>query len=129
MMAATGFLVQESFHPIFAAPSIDGPVIRQLDQLLTFSSGQSAASFLLLAIFLSEFQRANVGWMEPDIAMRTLRPTYSPGDLSFYPLGLAPKDEAAFVKMQEKELNNGRLAMIAVLGMTVQELITDQPLF
>ena len=30
---------------------------------------------------------------------------------------------------KNKEINNGRLAMIAALGMIVQELVTDQPLF
>ena len=31
--------------------------------------------------------------------------------------------------MQDKELNNGRLAMIAVAGMTAQELVTGATLF
>ena len=29
----------------------------------------------------------------------------------------------------DKELNNGRLIMIGVLGMTVQELVTNQQLY
>ena len=33
------------------------------------------------------------------------------------------------VVLHNKELNNGRLAMIAVMGMIVQELVTEQPLF
>ena len=31
--------------------------------------------------------------------------------------------------MQNKELNNGRLAMLAVAGFVAQELATEQPLF
>ena len=41
------------------------------------------------------------------------------------PLGLKPSDPTEFLAMQNKELNNGRLAMIAIAGMTVQELVTD----
>jgi hypothetical protein len=39
------------------------------------------------------------------------------GDLGFDPLGLLSKDPAAADKMREKELKNGRLAMLAVMGM------------
>ena len=44
-------------------------------------------------------------------------------------VGLKPKDAAALKEMQAKEINNGRLAMIAMAGMVVQELITDKKLF
>jgi hypothetical protein len=41
------------------------------------------------------------------------------GDLGFDPLGLAPKDDpVAWKEMQTKELNNGRLAMIAIAAFT-----------
>jgi len=130
MMAALGFLVQENFHPIFSFPEMDDlPVIRQLDEVLTFETGQLAASVLLMGIFFSEFARARTGWVDPDIEIRTLREGYTPGDIGFDPLGLKPTDEAEFLKMQNKELNNGRLAMIAVAGMTAQELVTGDKLF
>ena len=45
------------------------------------------------------------------------------------PTSLKPKDTAALEAMQSKELNNGRLAMIAMAGMVVQELVTSQKLF
>ena len=60
--------------------------------------------------------------------MRTLREGYLPGDLGFDPLGLKPKDASGFRTMQDKELNNGRLAMIAVAGMCAQELATGAPI-
>jgi light-harvesting complex I chlorophyll a/b binding protein 4 len=130
MMAALGFVVQENFHPIFDISSgVDGPVIRQLDQVLTFENGQLGGSFLLMAIFFSEIYRARVGWVEPEIEMRSLREDYTPGDLGFDPLGMKPKDEGGLLNMQNRELNNGRLAMIAVAGMCVQELVTGGKLF
>merc|ERR1719331_2044260 len=122
MMAALGFLVQENFHPIFG--DVGGPVIRQLDIVLSFENGQLGGSILLMAIFFSEIYRARVGWVEPEVAMRTLREGYLPGDLGFDPMGLKPEDATGFRSMQNKELNNGRLAMLAIAGMTAQELVT-----
>ena len=106
MMGALGFLVQENFHPIFA--DIDGPAARQLDLVLKTSNGQLVSSCLLLGIFLSEIGRANFGWQDPDVAMRTLRTEYSPGELSFDPLNMMPKDEAGIAAMKNKEVNAPR---------------------
>lgn len=52
-----------------------------------------------------------------------LKADYSPGDLGFDPLGIKPTDNDALATMQTKELNNGRLAMIGIAGMLVQELV------
>jgi len=126
MMASLGFLTQEAFHPIF--PWVDGPAARQLDQVLSTENGLFGGTILLSAIFFSEIFRARTGWVEPEVAMRTLREGYLPGDLGFDPLGLKPKDASGFRTMQDKELNNGRLAMIAVAGMCAQELVTGAPI-
>ena len=72
---------------------------------------------------------ARTGWVEPEVEIRTLRDSYQPGDLKFDPLNMLPKDEAGIGEMQAKELRNGRLAMIAIAGMTVQELVTGQEIF
>merc|ERR1711871_1541474 len=54
---------------------------------------------------------------------------HEPGNLGFDPLGLKPTDAAEFAAMQTKELNNGRLAMIGIAGMVVQELVSGEKLF
>merc|ERR550514_35895 len=59
----------------------------------------------------------------------TIRADHESGDLGFDPLGLKPTDPAELKEMQTKELNNGRLAMIAAAGMIVQELATKEKLF
>ena len=49
---------------------------------------------------------------------------YLPGDLGFDPLGLFKGTEKQKMNMQLKEVNNGRLAMIAITGYAFQEAAT-----
>lgn len=42
--------------------------------------------------------------------------------VGFDPLGLKPSDPEEFATMQTKELQNGRLAMLAIAGFVAQEL-------
>merc|ERR1711907_218619 len=65
----------------------------------------------------------------PNIEGWAIKSDHLAGDYGFDPLGLAPKDPAELAAMQTKELNNGRLAMIAIAGMVVQELVTGKKLF
>eukprot|EP00961_Rhodomonas_salina_P299349 3938862-Rhodomonas_salina.1 len=51
-----------------------------------------------------------------------------PGDVGFDPLGVAAKKSPQAKRdLELKELNNGRLAMIAILGMVAQEVATHAP--
>ena len=126
MVGALGFLVQENFHPIF--PDIGGPAARQLDAVLKTENGEGIMATLLFGVMLTEITRARIGWMDPSEAMQTLRSDYTPGDLDFDPLGVAPKDEAEMLSMKNKELNNGRLSMIAIAGICAQEVISGTEL-
>ena len=58
-----------------------------------------------------------------------IRSDFTSGDLGFDPLGLKPTDPAELKEMQTKELQNGRLGMIAAAGMIAQELASNQKLF
>ena len=99
-----------------------GPANDQLEQI----PGPLFA-LLTLAIGVTETVRARRGWMEPSGEdLFELRASYYPGDIGFDPLNLKPTDAAEFATMQTKELNNGRLAMIAAAGMCAQELINHK---
>lgn len=71
-------------------------------------------------MFMSEFRTLNLGW-DPATPFRILD-TYTPGDFGF---GLPPAQDATV----DSELNHGRVAMLGMLGMMAQELVTQQPLF
>ena len=58
---------------------------------------------------------------------RTHRTEQEPGNyLDFDPLGLKPDDPEELLDKQNKELNNGRLAMLGISGMIAQELVNGQ---
>merc|ERR1719207_277737 len=125
MLASLGFLVGESgFTPLFEG-KIDGIGINQFWQVPT-----GFWPVILLFIAVPETFRALRGWMEPTVPENyfQLRPGYTPGDLDFDPLGLKPEDPEALKEMQTKELQHGRLAMLAAAGMIVQELQTGATL-
>jgi len=126
MLAVLGFLTAESFHPLFGG-QISGPAIYHLTEVRQVAP----VFFELLAILIgiSETRRAQIGWVPPTDRSEgspLLRESYYPGDIGFDPMGLKPTDAAEFANMQTKELQNGRLAMLASMGFIVQELVNNK---
>ena len=123
MMAAVGYLIGESTPTIGYGMDVHHTIANnQLPEI----SGTVLFPFFL-AINIAEAVRANTGWLEPGVGpLFTLREKYYPGDIGFDLFGLKPKDAKNFANMQTKELNNGRLAMLAAAGMCVQEQINGQ---
>ena len=79
-----------------------------------------------LAINIAEALRASTGWVEPGLGpLFSLRENYYPGDIGFGS-AVKPKDAKDFANMQTKELQNGRLAMLAAAGMCAQELVNGK---
>merc|ERR1719191_1673991 len=125
MLAALGMLVGENFHPLFGG-DIDVPsyIAFQATPLETFWPAVVAAIAIPEMFSVFQFQDPTEGaeyW--------TMRADHEPGDLGFDPLGLKPKNAQEYKIMQSKELNNGRLAMIAAAGMLAQEYATGAKLF
>jgi hypothetical protein len=126
MLASLGFLVGESFHPLFGG-NIDVPSYVAFQE----TPLQSFWPAVVVALGVAELASTNdfqpVG--EPGSGLWMMRTNRMPGDLGFDPLGLRPKDPTALKEIQTKELNNGRLAMIAAAGMIAQELVSGKKLF
>ena len=78
----------------------------------------------LVSIRMNLTKRDPATRLEKLKAETALRPGYTPGDLSFDPLNLAPEDPAEFALMQEKELVHARLGMIAAAGFLAQEAVS-----
>ena len=52
---------------------------------------------------------------------------YVAGDCGFDPLGLFPDDREAQMEMMTKEIKNGRVAMMAIVGFAIQEALYNVP--
>ena len=110
MVVATAFPVMEQFSDVLGIHQFEHlPVPLQLG----FTG----------VMFVSEFTSMLRGWENPSVKLFRLKEDYQPGDLGF---GVWNPEDG---DLMDKELNNGRLAMIGILGMMVQELATHQPLF
>jgi len=132
MLAFLGFIVTEQpieFHPLFETASRDiGPAIRHLDEVRV----STPFFFELLAIVIgaAEFGRSLKGWESPgNDESNVLKADYYPGDIGFDPLGLKPDNFEEFSAMSTKELQHGRLAMLAVAGIVAQELVNGKEIF
>lgn len=126
MLASVGFLVGEAVQGV--TPILDGKLtgsgLLQLGEL-----PGSFKIYFLVAAFGIETVRVRKVIKNPttcdkeDIGKYDLESI--PGDIGFDPFGLMPQDPEEFKIKQTKELQNGRLAMIAASGFLAQEL-TDK---
>ena len=102
--------------------SVTGPAITHLTQVP--APFWTALGLLILSF---EIDRAKYSFVEPeDVPLGQpglMRAECIPGDIGFDPLKIKPKNPLEYELMQTKELQNGRLAMIAAAGFMAQELV------
>ena len=129
MLAAVGFPLAEQFHPLFATDDAPSFMAFQQTPLQTF--WPVVVGVIAIAEVFSVFTFQNpASYVNGEPAEPwTMRLDHQAGDLGFDPMGLKPTDPKEFAEMQTKELNNGRLAMIAIAGMVVQEGVSGGKLF
>ena len=125
MLATVGFVVGEQVEGssfLFDA-QVTGPAVNHFQQVPeAFWLGLGAV------IFLIETSRVQIAWQSPFDASRLflMKDDHTPGDYgSFDPLGLSKNRDEEWLDVHRlRELNNGRLAMVAITAMVVQELNT-----
>jgi len=127
MLASLGLVVGERFHPLFGgdidAPSFSGDLF----------SSQALGPFWLAILVASggiELLTSGGRWegTETQGITQELTPGTVPGDLGFDPLSLKPDDPEQWLKRQNQEILNGRLAMIATMGILAEELFLGEKL-
>merc|ERR1712032_1489097 len=123
MLAALGFPIAEQFHPLFATDDAPSFSAFQQTPLQTFWPA------VVFVIAIVEVFSVFPAFIDPNVEGWAIKSDHVAGDYGFDPLGLKPSEPEELKLMQTKELNNGRLAMIAIAGMVVQEGVTGQKLF
>ena len=150
MMASLAIVVSEVYHPLWNGV-IDGPAIGHMAQMETIIPSFWILPTVLTGICevasiakgwapFSE-TRGTLSWLKEDYTPVSRSMTFyssltannhnseclmthnMQGDLGFDPLGLKPTDPEEFRIIRTKELQNGRLAMLATAGFIAQELI------
>jgi hypothetical protein len=123
MLASLGIMVTEvGYHPFYDNWG-DAPFVSAAASHFSATAGEVFWPAFWVMAAGHELATELSGGYTPDPKLR------APGDFGFDPLNLSPPDPEEFKALQNKELNNGRLAMAATAGILAQELITGKKIF
>lgn len=110
MLAVLGWLTQEHFHPLYDGKLSGNPLKAFLEV--------PPLGFVQIIIF--------AGFVEVLFGNSAKMPGYVPGDYFGINAMMNDKENEAWVGFQTRELNNGRLAMFAIMGEIVHAAITGK---
>merc|ERR1712157_186917 len=103
MSASLGLLVAERYHPLFGGdiqvPSVFMPLETNLRSF-----------WIALAVVIGAVEGLSFGRIDGGV----LKEGLEPGDVGYGPLGLLPSDPEELETIQNKEILNGRFAMISL---------------
>jgi len=132
MLASLGIIMGEKFGPLLGAKSVPAAIALKDTPMGNFwFAVLLVVSFPEIAKPASSYSYEKVAggkWWEAD-AEATMPSDMIPGDYGWDPLGLKPKNAKDWLDVQNKELNNGRLAMLAAAGIIAQELLDGRKVF
>ena len=111
MLASLGFVVGESFHPLWGG-KIDVPSYIAFQETPLQQFWPAVVFLISVAEIFSVFTFNSPFGGE----MWSIRSDYANGDLGFDPLGLKPNTPADLKDMQTREINNGRTQTAIQLG-------------
>lgn len=117
MIAALGFLAGETLGPVFGDPN-PGPAVNLVGQALP-GAPKAFWGAVVVLVSLTELGMINT----------QKQAGRAPGDFGWDPLNLKPEDPQEWMAIQNKELNNGRLAMLGAAGIIANELVTGEMTF
>lgn len=110
MLAVLGWLTQEHFHPLYDGKLSSNPLKAFLEV-----PPLGMVQIVILG-----------GILEWVLALAAKEKDYAPGDYYGITARLTEKDTPAWVDFQTRELNNGRLAMFAIIGEITHAAITGK---
>lgn len=110
MTAVLGWLTQEHFHPLYDGKLSGNP-------LKAFAEVPPLGFVQIIAF---------VGLLEYTFALAAQEKGYVPGDYLGVSDHIEDKNDPVWVGFQTRELNNGRLAMIAIMGEIAHAAITGK---
>ena len=124
MLASVGFVAAEQFHPMWGG-NIDVP------SAIAFQETPLQSFLPAVGFIFAIHETTSIFTFNSPFGgeLFSIRSDYDSGNLGWDPLGFRPTDPAALKDMQTKEIQNGRLAMIGIMGMIGQELAQNDKLF